>query len=106
MSEPARQGPAAASAAAEPVLEIDDLKTQCRFAAKHGVKFPLVGDPDRRISRAYGVLWPLVSVDKRVTFVIDEQGIVRHRHDHRLGIDFESVDELRAVLDALSPATA
>jgi len=37
--------------------------------------------------------------------VIDEQGIVRYRHDHRLGLDYQSVDELKAALDAL-PAPA
>ncbi len=39
--------------------------------------------------------------------VIDEQGVVRHRHDHLLGLDYQSVDELKVVLDALpSPASA
>jgi hypothetical protein len=32
--------------------------------------------------------------------VIDEQGVVRHRHDH-LGLDYQSVDALEAALDAL-----
>jgi hypothetical protein len=39
--------------------------------------------------------------------VIDEQGIVRHRHDHLLGLDYQSVDDLKASLDALpGPAGA
>jgi hypothetical protein len=33
--------------------------------------------------------------------VIDEQGVVRHRHDHRLGLDYQSVDDLKAALQAL-----
>ena len=33
--------------------------------------------------------------------MIDEQGIVRHRHDHLLGLDYQSVDELKAALEAL-----
>jgi hypothetical protein len=37
--------------------------------------------------------------------VIDEDGIVRHRHDHRLGLDFQSVDDLREALATL-PARA
>ena len=37
--------------------------------------------------------------------VIDEDGIVRDRHDHLLGLDYQSVDELKSMLDAL-PATA
>ncbi|HWY17484.1 MAG TPA: hypothetical protein VNY27_02105 [Solirubrobacteraceae bacterium] len=42
---------------------------------------------------------------KRAAIVIDEQGIVRHRHDHLLGLDFQSVDDLAAALDAL-PSSA
>jgi peroxiredoxin len=38
---------------------------------------------------------------KRAVIVIDEQGVVRHRHDHRLGLDYQSVDDLKAALDAL-----
>jgi hypothetical protein len=37
--------------------------------------------------------------------VIDEEGIVRHRHVHALGLDFQDVDDLAAALDAL-PARA
>jgi hypothetical protein len=37
--------------------------------------------------------------------VIDEQGIVRYRHDHRLGLDYQSVEELEAALETL-PAPA
>jgi len=39
---------------------------------------------------------------KRAVVAIDEQGVVRHRHDHLLGLDYQSVDELRAALEALS----
>ena len=44
---------------------------------------------------------------KRAVIVIYEDGIVRvrHRHDDLLGLDDQSVDELKAALDALpSPA--
>ena len=38
---------------------------------------------------------------KRAVIVIDEQGVVRHRHDHLLGLDYQSVDDLKAALDEL-----
>jgi hypothetical protein len=38
---------------------------------------------------------------KRAVIVIDEDGIVRHRHDHLLGLDYQSVDDLKVALDAL-----
>jgi hypothetical protein len=33
---------------------------------------------------------------KRAVIVLDEQGIVRYRHDHLLGLDYQSVDALPA----------
>jgi hypothetical protein len=38
--------------------------------------------------------------------VIDEEGVVRHRHDHLLGLDYQSVDDLKVALDALPARTA
>jgi peroxiredoxin Q/BCP len=37
--------------------------------------------------------------------VIDEDGVVRHRHDHLLGLDYQSVDDLKRTLNEL-PAAA
>ncbi len=62
----------------------DDAASHERFAAKHGLPFPLVTDPEREILTAYGV-WGeksfygkrLVGV-KRTSFLIDPEGIVRH----------------------------
>ncbi len=44
-------------------------QTQCRFADSLGVPFPIIGE-DRSISRAYDVLWPLVGLARRVTYVV------------------------------------
>ena len=49
---------------------VDDVQTQCRFADSIGVPFPIVGDPERSICRAYDVLWPLVGLAQRVTYVV------------------------------------
>src|SRR5690242_18750889 len=58
-------------------ISTDDVKTQRRFAAVEKVRFPLVADSKREISRRYGVLWPIIPFDKRVTFVLDPEGVVR-----------------------------
>ena len=56
------------------------------------------------MAKSYSAFSPRLGV-KRAVIVIDEQGIVRHRHDHLLGLDYQSVDELKATLDTLpSPA--
>jgi peroxiredoxin Q/BCP len=74
------------------------------WTAKHGLTVPLLADTDHRVAKLYSASAPVVGT-KRAVIVIDEQGIVRHRHDHALGLTYQSVDDLRAALDAL-PATA
>ncbi len=63
------------------------------------IKYPLVADLDKEISRAYGVLSE-GSVALRGLFLIDKEGVVRHAlvNDLPLG---RSVEEALRVLDAL-----
>ncbi len=70
------------------------------------VPFPMVADMTRAIAAAYGILsepgnsyYP-PGVAMRATFVIDQQGIVRHQvvNDEPLG---RSVDEVIRIVDAL-----
>eukprot|EP00918_Siedleckia_nematoides_P054880 GHVU01119837.1.p3 GENE.GHVU01119837.1~~GHVU01119837.1.p3 ORF type:complete len:196 (-),score=44.16 GHVU01119837.1:1307-1894(-) len=63
------------------------------------IKFPLVSDIDKSISRAFGVLYN-ESVSLRGLFLIDKEGIVRHSviNDTSLG---RSVDEALRIVDAL-----
>ena len=75
-----------------------------QFAAKHGLNVPLLADVDGDVARAYSAFSSRLGT-KRAVVVIDEQGIVRHRHDHLLGLDYQSVDELSAALEDL-PATS
>ena len=65
---------------------------------------PLLADVDKQVARAYGAFSPRMGT-KRAVIVIDEQGVVRHRHDHLLGLDYQSVDDLKQVLEALPAAT-
>jgi peroxiredoxin len=41
-----------------------------RFRQSLDLPFPLVGDPGRTILKAYRVLWPLVGLAQRVTYII------------------------------------
>jgi thioredoxin-dependent peroxiredoxin len=71
------------------------------FINKHSLTVPLLADEDKAVARAYGALTRGIGSTKRAVIVIDEHGIVRHRHDHLLGLDYQSVDDLKAALDAL-----
>jgi peroxiredoxin Q/BCP len=81
-----------------------DVESHEAFAAHHGLTVPLLADVDRSVARAYGVSAPLLGT-RRAAFVIDEEGIVRHRVVHTLGLDFQSADDLAEALDSL-PARA
>ena len=81
-------------------ISSQDLGSHQAFAAKHSLNVPLLADVDKRVSASYDAYSSRLGV-KRAVIVIDEQGIVRHRHDHRLGLDYQSVDEIKTVLDSL-----
>ena len=81
-----------------------DVGSHEAFSAHHGLTVPLLADVDRSVAKAYGASAPVLGT-RRAAFVIDEDGIVRHRVVHRLGLDFQSADDLAEALDAL-PARA
>ncbi len=81
-----------------------DVDSHDAFSAHHGLTVPLLADVDRSVADAYGVSAPVLGT-RRAAFVIDEDGIVRHRVVHRLGLDFQSADDLAEALDSL-PARA
>src|ERR1700689_4794640 len=85
-------------------ISSQDLDSHRGFAEKHGLTVPLLADVDKAVAKAYSAFSPRLGT-KRAVVVIDEQGVVRHRHDHLLGLDYQSVDALKATLEAL-PAPA
>ncbi len=86
-------------------VSVDDHRTQCEFAAAHGVTFPMVADPERTVSGLYGVLWPFFKFDRRVTFVIDDRGIVRGTFQHEFQIS-RHLDDVLRLLERLKGARA
>jgi peroxiredoxin Q/BCP len=81
-----------------------DLDSHHAFIEHHGLTVPLLADVDRAVARAYGVDARVIGT-RRAAFVVDEDGIVRYRHVHTLGLDYQDADDLRAALDSL-PARA
>jgi peroxiredoxin Q/BCP len=55
---------------------IDSEDSHKKFIKKYNIPFPLLLDPDKKIATAYGVAngIPILGLDKRVTYVIDENG--------------------------------
>jgi len=70
-----------------------------RFTEEKRLNVPLLADEDKSVARAYGVLaGPMV---RRAIFVIDEEGIVRHRKVTLAGLTYESADDLERALAAI-----
>jgi peroxiredoxin Q/BCP len=87
-------------------ISSQSLDSHQAFAAKHGLNVPLLADVDRSVAKSYGAVLPGVGTTSRAVVIVDEQGVVRHRHDHRLGLDYQTVDELRDALDSSGSAPA
>ena len=58
-------------------VSINKPETNKGFRAKLGAAFPFLSDQKRAVSRQYGALG-IFRIAKRVTFVIDKQGTIRH----------------------------
>ena len=58
-------------------VSVDGLDSHKRFSEKHNLNFPLLIDNKKEICRKYGTL-RLGIISKRVTYIIDEKGKVKH----------------------------
>lgn len=81
-------------------ISSQDLDSHKGFSEKNGLTVPLLADVDKAVAKAYSAYSARLGT-KRAVIVIDEHGVVRHRHDHLLGLDYQSVDDLKSALDAL-----
>lgn len=58
-------------------ISTDGPKDQVAFATKLGLSFPLVPDVDRKISMLFGATEQPTDLDRRMSVLIDKQGVVR-----------------------------
>jgi len=59
-------------------VSTDDLASHNKFMTAYNLNFPLIADPDFKISKAYGVFNEERKASRRVTFVIDKNGVIKH----------------------------
>jgi peroxiredoxin Q/BCP len=67
-------------------VSVDRADRNCKFAEAEGLQFRLIGDESREISELYKVVWPVLRIDRRATFVIDEQGVVAEVIHHEVQV--------------------
>lgn len=78
-------------------VSTDNHDTQCSFAQSLKAPFPMIADPDQSISRAYDVLWPLVGLARRVTYVVGPDRTILAVFHHEIDVEAHRNDVLRFV---------
>lgn len=69
-------------------ISSDDTQSHQRFAAQHGLAYPLLADVGGALRKKVGVPRSMLGlVDGRVTYVLDSKGVVRHVFDSMLGVN-------------------
>jgi len=80
-------------------VSVDNHTRQCDFAKSESIDFHLIGDEHRVISEKYGVVWPVLKIDRRATFIIDEQGRVEDVLHHEVQV-YRHLDDVLEHLGA------
>ena len=81
-------------------ISTQSVESHREWTAKHGLTVPLLADPGGKVAKAYGANRTLLGTSRAVV-IVDERGVVGHRHDHLLGLDFQTVDDLRDALESM-----
>jgi thioredoxin-dependent peroxiredoxin len=66
-------------------ISSDSVESHKRFAEKHNLSFTLLSDEGGKVRRMYGVPNTFGIFPGRVTYVIDEAGVVRHVFSSQIG---------------------
>jgi thioredoxin-dependent peroxiredoxin len=78
-------------------VSTDSLETQCDFARSTGAPFPLIGDTEGAICSAYDVLWPVLKLPQRVTYIIGVGMKIEAVFRHEVDVKAHRDDVLRFV---------
>jgi len=58
-------------------VSVDSIESHDKFARKFNLNFPLLADPTKKVTKAYGAL-AFYRLARRITFIIDPEGKIRH----------------------------
>ena len=74
-------------------ISSQDMGSHEQFASRHGLKFPLLADTNKKVAEAYGTVGPL-GFPRRSVFVVDAEGMITYAHRAIAGLTFRPVEEL------------
>jgi thioredoxin-dependent peroxiredoxin len=78
-------------------ISSDSVESHRRFASKHDLPFTLLSDEGGKVRKLYGVQNSFGLFPGRVTYVIDENGVVRHIFSSQLGVEKHVEEALQAL---------
>ena len=81
-------------------ISSDSVRSHERFVEKHGLPFVLLSDEEGEVRKLYGVPNTLGLFPGRVTYVIDDDGVVRHVFSSQLGVT-RHVEQALEALDMI-----
>ena len=84
-------------------ISVDSQAKNKAFAEELEVKFPILSDEQKTVSREYGVLMPLIMLASRTTFVIDKQGVIQRIQKGGLALDPENAQQACSLLEHQKP---
>ncbi len=79
-------------------VSTDSQATNDRFQEELCLPFPVVGDAQGEVTRAYGARWPLIGMARRITYLVGR--------DRKIKLAFESQFDVKAHLARLQEALA
>jgi thioredoxin-dependent peroxiredoxin len=85
-------------------ISSDSVDSHRSFAKKHDLPFTLLSDEGSKVRRLYGVPNTFGLFPGRVTYIIDEEGVVRHIFSSQLGVE-QHVEEALKTLQSISSGT-
>jgi len=81
-------------------ISSDSVRSHERFVEKHGLPFVLLSDEEGEVRKLYGVPNTLGLFPGRVTYVLDDDGGVRHVFSSQLGVT-RHVEQALEALEAI-----
>src|SRR3712207_6600195 len=82
-------------------ISSDSVESHRSFAAKHELPFTLLSDEGAKVRKLYGASSTFGLLPGRVTYVLDEEGVVRHIFSSQLRVE-EHVEEALEALRSMS----
>ncbi len=76
----------------------DSVRSHRRFAEKHDLPFTLLSDEEGKVRRLFGVPNTFGVFPGRVTYIIDEEGVIRHMFASQIA----AVQHVEEALEALA----